>query len=331
MEERNRQNMGNISLDIPYLIRRIMRNAVVIFLCAVIAGIGAYVAFDNYLQDSYTAKVNLRVLPRDNKRRIMRNAVVIFLCAVIAGIGAYVAFDNYLQDSYTAKVNLRVLPRDNNSAKLAEGNVNSAAVRNVNVLNSDTMKEMIKKSPTAEGVQGNVYAAQVAGTNLISLSADSDSAEHAFRLLKAATENYPKLAGYFESGYVVNNLENFSVDSIVKNQAQPLKYALAVLMLVILAGVGLTVLIEMLSDKIYSGRRQCEQRRCAECQCFKQRHHEGNDKKISYSRGSSGKCVCSPGGRYQSDFSECGQRQRRACIPPFEGSYRELSEAGRIF
>lgn len=210
MEERNRQNMGNISLDIPYLIRR-----------------------------------------------IMRNAVVIFLCAVIAGIGAYVAFDNYLQDSYTAKVNLRVLPRDNNSAKLAEGNVNSAAVRNVNVLNSDTMKEMIKKSPTAEGVQGNVYAAQVTGTNLISLSADSDSAEHAFRLLKAATENYPKLAGYFESGYVVNNLENFSVDSIVKNQAQPLKYALAVLMLVILAGVGLTVLIEMLSDKIYS-REQAE-------------------------------------------------------------------------
>ena len=67
-----------------------------------------------------------------------------FLCAVIVGVGAYVAFDSYLQDSYTAKVNLRVLPRDNNSAKLAEGNVNSAAVRNVNVLNSDTMKEMIK-------------------------------------------------------------------------------------------------------------------------------------------------------------------------------------------
>lgn len=205
MEERNRQNAGYVSLDVSYLIRR-----------------------------------------------ILRNAFVIIMCAVIAGIGAYVAMDQYLEDTYTAQLNLTVLSRDNNSSRLTEYNVNSAVSRNVNVLNSDTLQEKVGKSEEAQGITGSVGAVQVSGTNLISLSATSDSAEHAFRLLKAATEGYPELAGYFESGYVVKNITSFSADNIVKNEAQPLKYALLAMGLILAAGVGLTALIAMFSDRIHS-------------------------------------------------------------------------------
>lgn len=203
--EKKRQNTGYISLDIGYLVRR-----------------------------------------------VLRTLFVTLMCAVMAGIGAYIVMDTYMQDTYTANIQLTVLPRDNNAGRLSQYNIDSAITRNVNVLNSDTLQEKIKKSEVAKGVTGTVAAVQIPGTSLISLSATASSAEQAFRLLKAATESYPELAGYFESGYVVKNLSNFSANNIVKNQVSPLKYACVAAALVLMAGVGLTVLIAMFSDKIYS-------------------------------------------------------------------------------
>lgn len=202
---RNRQNTGYISLDIGYL-----------------------------------------------ARRVLRTLFVTLMCAIMAGIGAYIVLDTYMQATYTANIHLTVLPRDNNVGRLSQYNIDSAITRNVNVLNSDTLQEKIKKSEVAKGITGTVAAVQVPGTSLISLSATASSTEQAFRLLKAATESYPELAGYFESGYVVKNLNSFSANNIVKNQASSLKYACAAAALVLMAGVGLTVLIAMFSDKIYS-------------------------------------------------------------------------------
>ena len=54
--------------------------------------------------------------------------------------------DTYMQDTYTANIQLTVLPRDNNAGRLSQYNIDSAITRNVNVLNSDTLQEKIKKS-----------------------------------------------------------------------------------------------------------------------------------------------------------------------------------------
>lgn len=188
-------------------------------------------------------------------RRVLRTLFVTVMCAIMTGIGAYIFLDTYMQDTYTANIHLTVLPRDNNESRLAQYNIDSAITRNVNVLNSDTLQEKIKKSEVAKGITGTVAAVQIPGTSLISLSATGSSAEQAFQLLKAATESYPELAGYFESGYVVKNLSNFSANNIVKNQASPLKYACVAAALILVAGVGFTVLIAMFSDKIYSRKQ----------------------------------------------------------------------------
>lgn len=184
--------------------------------------------------------------------RLLRNAFVIIMCTLMVGVGAYIVLDMYMSESYTARVNLTVLSSDNTAGKFGEYNVGTAVSRNVNVLNSDTLKEQIRKSEVAKGIEGNVSAVRVSETNLITLSAVSDSAEHAFRLLKAATDSYPELAGYFERGYVIKNLDSFSADNIVKNQAQPWKYAAVAAALVFMAGAGLTVLMAMFSTRIYS-------------------------------------------------------------------------------
>lgn len=209
-EERKRQQTGGITLDIAYLFR-----------C------------------------------------ILKSGLIIIMCAVIAGIASYVAFDMYMRDSYTASIDLIILPRDNNSGKLTDSSIGNAVMRNINVLNSGTLKDKVSKSEIAKRVNGSVNAERIMGTNLITLKSTSDSAEHALRLLKAATESYPELAGYFESGYVIKNLNDFSADNIVKNEKNSLKYAVLVMLGVLIAGVGFAIFTTIFSDKI-SSREQAE-------------------------------------------------------------------------
>lgn len=141
--------------------------------------------------------------------------------------------------------------QDNTTATFGEYSVDSAVSRNVNVLNSDTLKDQIGKSELAKGVAGSVSAAQVPGTNLITLSATSGSAEYAFRLLKTATDSYPELAGYFETGYVIKKLDSFSADNIVKIRHSP-EVCGCSRGGGITGGVGLTALLAMFSTRIYS-------------------------------------------------------------------------------
>ena len=126
--EKKRQNTGYISLDIGYLVRR-----------------------------------------------VLRTLFVTLMCSVMAGIGVYIVLDTYMQDTYTASIYLTILPRDNNIGKLSEYNFNGAITRNVNVLNSDTLQEKIKKSEVAKGITGTVEAVQIPDTSLISLSATASS------------------------------------------------------------------------------------------------------------------------------------------------------------
>ena len=77
--------------------------------------------------------------------------------------------------------------------------MDTAVSRCNSALNSDMMKELIKKEDDADKMQGNLSASIVTGTNVIVMSATSSSAESACRLLKAGIDNYPKLSGYFQT------------------------------------------------------------------------------------------------------------------------------------
>ena len=139
-------------------------------------------------------------------RCLKKNIMIILMCACIVGIVAYVFLDNYQKDTYIASANLAVIARDNSNGKLSSYNYDAAVTRCLNVLNSDTLKEQVYKADPDEKNNGTFEAAVVEGSNIITMRATSESAENAFRLLKAAIEEYPSLAGYFESceniGYI---------------------------------------------------------------------------------------------------------------------------------
>lgn len=183
-------------------------------------------------------------------RSLLKNAFVILMCACIAGVAVYVFSDHYMKDTYVANINLAVIARDNASNKLADYNLNSAITRNLNVLNSDMLKAQIgKEHPDYSGV---LSAERIGETNLLSMKASSSSAENSLRLLKAALTSYPTLSGYFESGYLVSSFTSLSADNIQVEEAKPLYYAAIAVLLVLMAGAGLTVCYCLFTGKIHN-------------------------------------------------------------------------------
>lgn len=190
-------------------------------------------------------------------RRLWKNIFVILMCACITGTAAYVGMDYYMSSSYTAAMELAMIARDNSAGRLGDGNLNTAMSRNLNVLNSEMLTEQMRKDESIADIPGTVSASQVANTNLISLSASSDSAENAMRLLKAALDSYPTLTGYFESGYLLRGLSGLSADQIREIPPRAAYYAAMGFLLVLAAGVGLTVFFCISTDRIHS-REQAE-------------------------------------------------------------------------
>lgn len=187
-------------------------------------------------------------------RYLWKNIFVILMCACIGGILAYVGMDHFSGSTYIATMDMAMISRDNSTA----GNLDSAMNRNLNVLNSEMLREQIKKQEEVSSLPGTISAALVPNTNLISMSASAGSAENALRLLKSALTSYPTLTAYFESGYMMKNLTGLSVRNIEKQESKTILNALLAALLILAAGVGLTVFYCISTDRIHNRKQASE-------------------------------------------------------------------------
>lgn len=187
-------------------------------------------------------------------RYLWKNIFVILMCSCIGGILAYVGMDHFSGSTYIATMDMAMISRDNSAA----GNLDSAIARNLNVLNSEMLREQMKKQEEVSSLPGTVSAAQVPNTNLISMSASASSAETALRLLKSALTSYPTLTAYFESGYMLRNLTGLSVQNIEKQESKTILNALLAALLILAAGVGLTVFYCISTDRIHNRKQASE-------------------------------------------------------------------------
>lgn len=187
-------------------------------------------------------------------RYLWKNIFVILMCSCIGGILAYVGMDHFSGSTYIATMDMAMISRDNSAA----GNVDSAIARNLNVLNSEMLREQMKKQEEVSSLPGTVSASQVPNTNLITMSASAGSAENALRLLKSALTSYPTLTAYFESGYMLRNLTGLSVQNIQKQESKTILNALLASLLIMAAGVGLTVFYCISTDRIHNRKQASE-------------------------------------------------------------------------
>ncbi|MCD8105502.1 MAG: polysaccharide biosynthesis tyrosine autokinase [Lachnospiraceae bacterium] len=190
-------------------------------------------------------------------RMLSKSALVILLSTVIVAVAASVGADLFLSDSYTASIQLSVVARDTSTSRQSDSYVTIAVTRCLNVLNSNTLKEQIKKDEGITSISGTISSTQVESTNLITMSTTGRSAEEAFWLLKAALEAYPKLSDYFESGYLVQSYTSLSADNIIRTSPDVKRYTAMAALLSLAAGIGLVVMLVLLTDKIHS-RSQAE-------------------------------------------------------------------------
>ncbi|MCD7818387.1 MAG: polysaccharide biosynthesis tyrosine autokinase [Lachnospiraceae bacterium] len=188
-------------------------------------------------------------------RLFRKNALVTFMCAVIAAGATYIVMDQRAADSYTVSVQLTVVPRDTTTSRYNTSSVNTAVTRCVNVLNSDSLKARISESLSVAGTihgSGSLSASRVGTTNLITLTAKSTSAEYAFWLLKTALDLYPEFSDYYGSTHMMQRLTSLSADNIAHTQSSPLRYTVLVALLVLAAGMGLTLVFALVTDKVHS-------------------------------------------------------------------------------
>ena len=187
------------------------------------------------------------------RRSICRFLQIILMTAGICGIVSFIFLNYYMPAEYTATTNLAVIPRDNSASKLNDYNMNAAVARCMSALNSDTLKDQMRKTEDGEKLAGRVEAEQTGSSNVIKLKASAGTSQDAFRLLKAALKAYPSLSGYFESGYLLNSLEPPSANYITAGRDKSMLYSCVVILMVLIAGAGLVVLKCLFGDKIYSG------------------------------------------------------------------------------
>lgn len=210
-----------------------------------------------YSQYSQTRKEPLTMDYSYLLRMLSKSALVVLLSTMIVAVAASVAADLFLRDSYTASIQLSVVSRDTSTSKQTNVTVTTAVTRCLNVLNSNTLIEQIKKDEGISSVSGTILSERVESTNLITMSTTGSSAEEAFWLLKAALEAYPQLSDYFESGYLVQSYTSLSADNIIRTTPDVRRYTLMAALLSLAAGIGIVVMLVLMTDKIHS-RSQAE-------------------------------------------------------------------------
>lgn len=185
-------------------------------------------------------------------RCLWKNIFIIITCSLITGAAVFVGLEFSMHSTYTVSVDLAMIARENSAARWTENSLNAAVSRNLNVLNSEMLKEQIKRNENSKKIQGKVSAFRIPDTNIITLSASADSGEGALRLLQAALKAYPTLTGYFESGYIMRELFRPTAAEIREQPPETLYYAVLSGISVLAAGIGVTVLVCLSTDRIHS-------------------------------------------------------------------------------
>ena len=203
-------------------------------------------------ENNYQRKRNTKIDVPYLLRCIWKNTLVIILCACIIGAISYWVLISCMKNSYVASVDLAVIARGNSSGNLSQYNMESAVIRSQNILNSDTLKEQIAKTPSLKWHTGVITAERVTNSNIITLKTVSSSMESAFRLPKAALEQYPSLSNYFDINYMLVEINNLTAESIVPMEININTYVSLVVIAVLLVGIGIVACMSIYTNKIHN-------------------------------------------------------------------------------
>lgn len=185
-------------------------------------------------------------------REILKALYFIMCVVIIIGVFVYIWQDKHNKTTYEATMILVVVPRDNVANRQQDSAIDMAATRCVNVLNSNSLRDQMRKENTGVNLSGSFMAEVVENTNMIRMVATSDTSRDALRMLRAGLNAYSSVASYMESGYLLRRLSDVSAENIVAKESRASFQAIVVMFVLALAGIGIVVFRGLITDIIHN-------------------------------------------------------------------------------
>lgn len=146
-------------------------------------------------------------------RLLLKQAWMIVLAALIGVMATSIVLSTLVSSSYSSSATFVVTPRTGNTSYY----INTSAAADVAAIYSELLQSSVMSQTVheaLEGVTGSISAYQLGDTNLIRVTATSESPRDALLLIQAVVEHYPDLSDYVSSTAVLSVLDTPSITSI---------------------------------------------------------------------------------------------------------------------
>ena len=191
----------------------------------------------------YSDEINVRIILLD----VLKNIWLAVLAAIVVCVGFF-AYENLLyRNTYTTEATFVVSPRSNGAyvgfySSLSTANEMAEVFKEV--FSSDVLKRLIKEDLQKPDLSFTIKASVAEGTNILVVSAQSDSPSNAHAVIQSVMENYRQVSGYLFGGVVLDVLKKPQINITPSN---PLDSNKIIIMGVIFAVFGMVSLVALIS------------------------------------------------------------------------------------
>lgn len=154
----------------------------------------------------YRDEVHIPIILLD----ILKNLWLVVLAVAVACIGIFSYANLAHKPNYKADVTFVVSPRSNGSYVSFYASLNTASeMAGVfeEMFTSDVLNRIIKEDLKKPELSFEITALVVEGTNILSVSAESDTPENAHAVMQSVLKNYRQVSGYLFGGVVLDILK----------------------------------------------------------------------------------------------------------------------------
>lgn len=186
-------------------------------------------------------------------REVLRNWLIILCVSLSASLWAYIAASVMYQPSYTSSTTFVVSAKGSSMGAYAnESKTQELTEIFQTVMDSHLLKKKVAQSLEMDSFPGTVSVKVLPETNLLTVSAQSNSPDMAFRLLRAMLENYQEISINVLGEVVLEVFEAPNYPSVENNPFNGKKVMKQAFVMAMAAMIGLLAVISYMKDSVKS-------------------------------------------------------------------------------
>ena len=185
-------------------------------------------------------------------RVIKKWKLVILGLMLAAGVFSYIFMDLRLNETYSVSAIVSVVSKQSSEYSINDSNINGAVARNIAMWQSNALRKAIMDNHPDHPIRGYLSARNLEDTALIELNVSADTAEEAYYYLNEALKHKREIEANFDEAYVAKEVVGLNANSISHYRSNPVKYAVAAIVLVLMGCLGVLILWSLLTTVIHN-------------------------------------------------------------------------------